>query len=151
MHTQGGAELNGNCICGSVSFEIKGQVPGLYHCYCTLCQKQGGTASNAATIVYLEYFRWISGESEIQKWNKDTGFSSHFCRNCGSPVPNVFKSKYVWVPFGLIENVSPKLKANLWLSSKPDWAIPAVLERNYDSAPEDIEEYIQYLNSGENA
>ena len=151
MHTQGGAELKGNCICGSVSFEIKGQVPGLYHCYCTLCQKQGGTASNAAAIVYLEYFRWISGESEIQKWNKDTGFSSHFCRNCGSPVPNVFKSKYVWVPFGLIENVSPKLKANLWLSSKPDWAIPAVLERNYDSAPEDIEEYIQYLNSGENA
>ena len=139
--------MNGNCICGSVSFEVKGNTPSLYHCYCTLCQKQGGTASNAATIVYLDNFRWVSGESDILKWHKDTGFSSHFCSNCGSPVPNVFKAKYVWIPFGLIENVNPQVKANLWLSSKPDWASPAKLERNYDSAAEDIEEFVQYLNS----
>ena len=141
--------MNGKCICGSVSFEVKEKTPALYHCYCTLCQKQGGTASNAASIVYLDKFRWVSGENNIKKWHKDTGFSSHFCGNCGSPVPNIFKSKYVWIPYGLLENVSPKVKANLWLSSKPDWATTAQLERNYDSAPEDIDEFVQYLNSEE--
>ena len=137
----------GKCICGSVSFEIQGRVPALYHCYCTLCQKQGGAASNAGTIVYSDRFRWTSGENTIQKWHKETGFSSHFCGDCGSPVPNLFKSSYVWVPVGLLENVNPVVKANLWLSSRPDWAVPAKLERNYDSTPDDIEEFIRFLNA----
>jgi len=141
----------GKCICGSVSFEVQGKLPGLYHCYCTLCQKQGGAASNAATIVYSDKFKWISGESNIQKWQKKTGFSAHFCLNCGSPVPNVFKSKYVWIPIGLMENVNPIVKANLWLSSKPAWYVPAEQERNYNSAPEDIAEFIQFLNAVEHA
>ena len=138
----------GKCNCGSVSFEITGSVPALYHCYCTLCQKQGGTASNAGAIVFLEKFTWLSGESNVQKWKKDTGFSSHFCNVCGSPVPNIFKGKYVWVPVGLLENMSSKAVANIWLESRPAWASPTELERNYDSAPDDIEEFVQYLNSG---
>ena len=138
---------NGKCICGSVSFEIDGILPALYQCYCKLCQKQGGGASNAATIVYLKNFQWKTGERKIEKWHKDTGFSSHFCMDCGSPVPNIFMSKYVWIPIGLMENVNPVVKANLWLNSKPDWARPTELERNYDSAPEDITEFIEYLNS----
>ena len=85
----------GKCNCGSVSFEVTGNAPALYHCYCTLCQKQGGTAYNAATIVFSKIFTWLSGEPSVQKWKKDTGFSSHFCNACGSPVPNTFKDKYV--------------------------------------------------------
>lgn len=139
--------MNGSCICGSVSFEIGGDLPGLYHCYCTLCQKQGGGASNAATIVYKENFRWTAGEGKIEKWQKDTGFSSHFCSDCGSPVPNMFKSKYVWIPIGLVANANASVKANLWLSSKPEWATPLDLERNYDSAPDDIVEFIDYLTA----
>ena len=138
----------GKCNCGSVSFEITGSTPALYHCYCTLCQKQGGTASNAGTIVLLEKFTWLSGESSVQKWKKDTGFSSNFCNVCGSPVPNIFKGRYVWVPVGLLENMNSRAVANIWLDSRPAWANPAELERNYDSAPDDIEEFVQYLNSG---
>ncbi len=136
----------GACNCGSVSFEITGSPPSVYHCYCTLCQKQGGTASNAGTIVYIDRFRWVSGESCIEEWRKDTGFSSHFCNVCGSPVPNIFKSQYVWIPVGLVENLNTQAVANIWLGSKPAWAIPVQLERNYDSAPEDLAEFIQYLN-----
>lgn len=143
--------MNGKCNCGSVSFEISGALPALYHCYCTLCQKQGGGASNAATIIYRENFQWKSGERKIEKWQKDTGFSSHFCIDCGSPVPNEFRSKYVWIPFGLMEGVSPVVRANLWLNSKPDWAAPIALERNYDSAPDNIAEFVEYLNSIEHA
>jgi hypothetical protein len=139
----------GKCICGAVAFELQGQLPGMYHCYCTLCQKQGGTASNAGTIVYAENFRWVAGQEKIQKWHKETGFSSHFCADCGSPVPNGFKSVYVWVPVGLMEDVNPTVKANIWLSSKPDWAEPVKLQRNYDGAPEDIAEFVRYLNTTE--
>ncbi len=138
----------GKCNCGSVAFEITESIPSVYHCYCTLCQKQGGTASNAGTIIPLDKFKWITGESSVQKWKKETGFSSNFCDVCGSPVPNIFRSKYVWIPVGLIENINTQAVANLWLSSKPGWADPAKLERNYDFAPEDLEEFVQFLNSG---
>ena len=50
-----------------------------------------------------------------------------------------------------MESVNPVVKANLWLNSKPDWAIPIDLERNYDSAPEDIGDFIQYLNAIDHA
>ena len=138
----------GNCICGAVSFELLGKSPASYHCHCKLCQKQGGTGSNAATIVYSEQFKWRSGEDNIGTWQKDTGFSSHFCLTCGSPAPNVFKSKYVWIPVGLLENPDTKVIANLWLESKPQWATPLKLRRNYDGAAEDIEEFVQFFNSG---
>ena len=139
----------GKCNCSLVSFEIRNNLPGLYHCYCTLCQKQGGTASNAATIVYSENFQWLSGQAVIRKWQKKTGFSSHFCGECGSPVPNIFKDIYVWVPYGLLENINPELKANIWISSKPEWATPTDLERNYDTAPDDLREFVSFLNSTE--
>ena len=141
----------GKCICGVVSFELLKGVPALYHCHCTLCQKQGGAGSNAATIIPLEEFKWLSGEERIIKWHKDTGFSSHFCSSCGSPSPNVFKGRYVWIPIGLFEKVNSKVIANLWLSSKPEWASPNKLERNYDSAPDDIEEFVRFLNSSKYA
>lgn len=142
-----GNKMIGKCNCGAVSFEVSGKLPALYHCYCTLCQKQAGTASNAATIVTSENFKWVSGELSIKKWTKDTGFSSHFCKSCGSPVPNIFKTKYVWIPIGLMGETHSRSVANLWLSSKPSWVTSSVLGRNYDGMPEDISEFIEYLNS----
>ncbi len=138
----------GKCNCEAIAFEITGSVPSVYHCYCTLCQKQGGTASNAGTITYADKFRWLSGESSIQKWKKETGFSSNFCKLCGSPVPNIFKSKYVWVPVGLITGLNTNAVANIWLSSKPTWSEPAQLELNCDTAPDDLEKFVQFLNTG---
>ena len=117
--------MKGRCNCGSVEIEISGQLPSLYKCFCTLCQKQGGAASNAATIVRREALNWISADDQIMRWKKSTGFSSDFCKTCGSPVPNLFRDKYYWVPMGLFDSsLSAAIVAHLHLDNKPAWENP---------------------------
>src|SRR5689334_20055194 len=97
--------ITGQCLCGAVSFEADARGPGLYRCHCSLCRRQSGGASNAATIVPLASFRWLSGEQLIRSWVKSTGFRSDFCSTCGSPVPNRLRDgDHVWVPAGLLES-----------------------------------------------
>ncbi len=143
--------MMGKCNCGSVAFEISGNIPAVYHCYCTLCQKQGGAACSAGTIVEFDRFRWVTDPSCIRKWQKESGFSSHFCSVCGSPAPNIFRSKYVWIPAGLIADMDSQAVANIWLMSKPAWANPVELEWNLDSGPDNLEEFVLFLNSGKQA
>ena len=139
--------MKGICNCGSVSFTVSGVMPGMYQCHCSLCQKQSGTGSNASTIVNLTNFKWDSGEDSITRWKKESGFNSHFCKNCGCPTPSPIGSKYMWVPVGLINNVSAQNVAHLNLSSKSEWDLPSEALRNYQEMPEDLEEFIQFLHS----
>ena len=138
--------VTGKCNCGSVAFELQGKMPAMYKCFCSLCQKQGGVASNASTVVRAENFAWTRGAERITKWKKATGFSSHFCKTCGSPVPNPFRGKYVWVPVGLLESsVNMKVTAYLFLNSKPAWEELAPVEHQFSDGPESAEILVKIL------
>ncbi|SIP90286.1 GFA family protein [Marinobacterium stanieri] len=138
--------LKGECNCGAVQFSIQGPLPGLYQCHCSLCQKQSGTASNAGTLVECEYFRWESGAEFIKQWQKPSGFSSHFCRECGSPVPNRFKD-YMWVPVGLMSGITTPVVAHICVEDTPAWDQPQDTSRSYPGMPDDIDEFLQFLKS----
>ena len=143
--------MKGVCNCGAVSFTVSGTMPRMYQCHCSLCQKQSGTGSNASTIVNIENFKWISGKDLIKQWKKASGFSSHFCKDCGCPTPNPFGSKYMWVPAGLMNDVDSRIEAHLCLSSKSDWDLPNKALRNYQEMPEDLEEFVQFLHFSKSA
>jgi hypothetical protein len=114
--------MKGSCNCGKVSFEISDDIFGLYQCHCKLCQKQSGSTSNTATIVKASGFTWLSGLDCITHWKKDSGFTSHFCRQCGCPVPNELReTHYYWIPMGLVENFDVKVTAHLYCYSKASW------------------------------
>ena len=115
--------MRGRCLCGTVQFEIVGALPALYQCHCSLCRKQSGGASNAATIVDADQLRWLSGEGAVRSWKKATGFRSDFCSTCGSPVPNVLGDKpYYWVPAGLLEEDGAlRVAVHLHMGSKARW------------------------------
>lgn len=115
--------MHGQCLCGEVKFQLTGPRPRLYQCHCTLCRKQGGSASNTATIVPKEEFRWLAGEALIGTWMKDTGFRSHFCTRCGSTVPNPLRdTPYFWVPAGLLEDTGPlEIVTHIYVGSRAPW------------------------------
>ena len=141
--------MKGRCNCGSVEIEISGQLPSLYKCFCTLCQKQGGAASNAATIVRRETLNWISADDQIMRWKKSTGFSSDFCKTCGSPVPNLFRDKYYWVPMGLFDSsLSAAIVAHLYLDNKPAWENPPTVAHEFKQGPDSIEQLVALLENG---
>ena len=129
--------LGGSCLCGRVRFEVTGPFPKLYQCHCSLCRKQGGSVSNTGLIVAADKFRWLSGEDGIGKWQRSTGFRSHFCQRCGSTVPNPLRDTgYIWIPAGALDDAGAlEIGAQLFLGSKSAWDLPRSDGLQFDTAP----------------
>ena len=142
--------MKGSCNCGKVNFEISADITGLYQCHCKLCQKQSGSTSNTATIVKAADFVWNSGIDAISHWQKDSGFTAHFCTQCGSPVPNRLReSNFYWIPMGLVENVNISIVAHLCCNSKASWDNIADSKSDsvsrYNDMPASLDDFIKSL------
>ena len=139
--------MRGSCLCGEVRCEVDGPFPWLYQCHCSLCRKQGGSVSNTGLIVAAHSFRWLAGEPMIGKWQRSTGFRSHFCTHCGAPVPNPLRDTgYVWVPSGLLDDDGPlEIGVQLFVGSRASWARLPPDGQNYETAP-DMKELIALLH-----
>lgn len=128
--------MKGSCLCGSVQFDVTG-VKKLYQCHCSLCRKQGGSASSTGAVVPLENVQWIKGKENIRSWVKETGFRSDFCATCGSLVPNPLRGlNYYWVPAGTLEDGAFEIVANIYLDSKASWGVVAPTGERFATAPE---------------
>jgi len=138
--------MNGKCNCGKVSFEVASTLSSMYKCYCTLCQKQSGTASNAATIVAESDFKWLTGEDAVTVWKKESGFNSHFCSTCGSPVPNPIGKGYVWIPLGLIENLDSTVVVKLFEDDRPRWEAQIEIGAHSVNGVGDVDELFDVLS-----
>ncbi len=136
----------GKCLCGNIEFscQLNDSRMKIYQCHCSLCKRQSGSSSNSATIIRSEYFHWIKNES-IKFWQKDSGFTSHFCGNCGSSVPNVLADVYYWIPVGLLEmKAEVQVVANFCLSTKSSWHEISKSSENFDELP-DFEAILKLL------
>ncbi|MHC0052319.1 GFA family protein [Actibacterium sp. D379-3] len=72
--------LNGSCLCGAVSFTVRGAVPGPSICHCSQCRKQSGHvwASTYAPRDDVE----IRGDVT---WFRASELAERgFCGTCGS-------------------------------------------------------------------
>ncbi|WP_370977936.1 GFA family protein [Agaribacterium sp. ZY112] len=115
--------MKGSCLCGDVKFELNLEEFKIYQCHCNLCRKQTGTASSCGGVVKEENFAWLGGQKSISKWQKESGFTSHFCSNCGSSVPNKFRGKpYYWVPAGALESGRIVTAVNIFVEEKAAWS-----------------------------
>lgn len=85
--------MKGECLCGNVKFETKGEIRNFYQCYCSLCRKATGAAANTVTFVQGTAFRWLSGESDIKSYKKPSGYRNNFCSAGRSLVPNSLKDR----------------------------------------------------------
>ena len=115
--------MRGQCLCGTVAFEVDAASLGLYRCHCSLCRRESGTASSLAALVPRAQFRWLCGQDKVASWQKTTGFRSDFCATCGSPVPHPLRTtSEVWVPAGLFdEPASLQVVADIYMASKASW------------------------------
>lgn len=135
--------MNGQCLCGTIRFELFESSLKLYQCHCSLCRKQCGTASNLATIVDSQKLHWLSGEEHISTFTLKTGFRSNFCRTCGSPVPNLVRElPYYWIPAGLLEdNADLEVVVHVYVGSKAPWEVIPSGINQYETIPEFQEFY----------
>ena len=130
--------MKGICLCGTVEFELSGEIPDLYQCHCSLCRKVSGSSANAAFRIDAAQLQWIDGTGRICEYVTETGYKPHFCGNCGSPVPNLTgDGRAYWIPVGLLEDSGElKLAAHLYVASRASWDVIAAAGEHFDEMPE---------------
>jgi hypothetical protein len=127
----------GRCLCGAVSFALAGRLPPVGMCHCSKCRRVSGVGSNAVLAVRRERFAWLSGEDEIQTFALPSGWSTAFCRQCGSPAPQPTPDgARMWVPAGGLDG-DPDLSVSghIHVASKPRWAVIGDDAPQFDEAP----------------
>ncbi len=143
--------IKGSCLCGSVEYEVEDISNNIYQCHCSMCRKQGGSASNTGTVIPFNQLKWMKGKAYIKSWTKNTGFRSDFCSNCGSLVPNPLRGlDYYWIPVGTLEDANFDIVANLYTDSKASWGVVSPTGKKFKSMPE-LEEFISLLSSNGHA
>lgn len=130
--------MKGSCLCGEVAFELGGEIPQHYQCHCSLCRKVSGSSANAAMIVACDQLEWLRGTGSIAEFVSETGFKSHFCKRCGSPLPNITRNGNAWwVPVGLLDDDARlSLGAHLYTASRAQWDRIEKSVRHFDQMPD---------------
>jgi hypothetical protein len=78
--------LRGSCLCGKVSYEIRGAPIGMYHCHCGVCRKASGASLATNLIVSAQDFVIASGRDDLSAFESSPRKQRWFCSGCGSPI-----------------------------------------------------------------
>ena len=126
--------VNGTCLCTSVCFEATLPPITFRYCHCTSCRKATSSAHAANLFFALDRFRWITGESLVERFVDQAvnpGYMRWFCRKCGSAVPRLSRSRqYYQVPAGLLDDDPlEKPERSIYWDDRAPWLI------NIDAIP----------------
>jgi hypothetical protein len=120
--------IRGSCLCGGVKFEITRAVGPFELCHCSRCRKASGSAFVAGLGVKRADFRLVQGEDLIETFEaplreSPPPYRTHFCRRCGSPVPDSSgDTPWLEVPAGLFDD-DPQLRPDkhIFVDVKSPW------------------------------
>lgn len=76
----------GSCLCGTVQYEVRGEIGAAIYCHCSRCRKANATAFATNAPVAAADLVIIEGESALKAFNSSPGVHRFFCSNCGSPI-----------------------------------------------------------------
>ena len=95
----------GSCLCGAVSFEVAGPLPGPDACHCTRCRKVSGhylvstdVPKASVTVRGQERITWYASSEKVRRG---------FCGTCGTPLSFAYvDSKRIDVSVGSLDDPS---------------------------------------------
>jgi hypothetical protein len=114
--------MNGSCLCGNVSYEIKGPIHNARYCHCANCRKFSGTAYAAWGLVQTAQLAIAPSEAGVTKYDSGGGLRV-FCATCGSPLwyEPASLPQYRGIPLGAIDGDVPAPAMHVWTKSKAPW------------------------------
>jgi hypothetical protein len=127
----------GGCLCGAIRYGLRERLPQVGMCHCSKCRKVSGVGSNAVLAVRHERFAWLAGEDARQTFALPSGWSTSFCRHCGSPAPQpTAQGDRMWVPAGGLDGDPPlTVSGHIHVASKPGWVVIGDDAPQFDEAP----------------
>ena len=81
-------KVDGNCLCGHITYQAEVDPEKVYVCHCTDCQTHAGTAFSVAIGVVDEQFDLTGGELKFYEKIADSGTvrALAFCPECGTRI-----------------------------------------------------------------
>ncbi len=114
----------GSCLCGSIRYEITGELGDFGYCHCTSCRKASGTAHAANSPVDRANFRLVGGTETLREYESSPGKFRVFCTSCGSPIFACLASSpdVIRVRLGSLDTPFTKQpKAHTFIGDKAPW------------------------------
>jgi hypothetical protein len=135
---EGGAMLNGRCLCASVSYDINGPLDEVRNCHCSMCRKAHGTAFRFRASVRCRDLRRTAGEKLITWYESSPGTERGFCSRCGSPLLSRFSKspELCGLPLGRLDTDPGMRQAmHIFVGSKAYWFEIADSLPRYEAGP----------------
>jgi hypothetical protein len=114
----------GQCLCGTVRFEVTGPFTSMLNCHCSMCRKHHGAPFATFVSAPKSAFRWLAGEESIVDYTSpESGGTRSFCGMCGSVTPRAIEQMdLVMCPAGNLDGeLGIKPQAHLFAASKAPW------------------------------
>ena len=114
----------GSCLCGSIRYEVAGELGDFGYCHCTSCRKASGSAHAANSPVARRSFRLIRGDDVIREYESSPGKFRSFCSKCGSPIFAYLarSSDVIRIRLGSLDtSFDGRPKAHTFLGDKAEW------------------------------
>lgn len=111
----------GSCLCGKVSFQIKGQLGDSDACHCSQCRKQSG--HYWASVDVRKQDLGLSGEEHLSWYQSSEKVRRGFCSTCGSFLfwDPIFKDR-IGVAMGALDSpTGTKLSMHIFTADKGDY------------------------------
>jgi len=115
--------IKGSCMCGEVTYAIRGEVGEITHCHCTTCRKAHGSAFSSVAAVQIDDFEFTSGKDLIKCYQSSPDKVRCFCSNCGSHIyAHKEGQKHYILRLGTLDD-DPKVRPtnHIWISLKAPW------------------------------
>lgn len=129
----------GHCLCGAVSYTIKGEPARMAQCHCKDCQRASGTGHMSLAFFKADDVE-IQGQTASYAATADSGNvnTRHFCPACGSRIfgENSARPGVVGIAVGCVDEhdwFAPQ--AIVYAGSRPGWDATSEDIPNFETMP----------------
>ncbi|MGQ8367193.1 GFA family protein [Glaciecola sp. 1036] len=128
--------ITGECFCGSIKYQIKGNLKDARSCHCSRCRKAFSAQASAYAVVNPDEFTWLQGKELLTSYQSMEDFGLQFCSKCGSTLCGTYKNKVHGVTLGCV-NGDPNIEIgyHIFVGSKATWEIIPEGVVAYDEGP----------------
>lgn len=119
--------LTGQCLCGSIRYELENPPAVTGVCHCKNCQRQAGSAFSTLAGVPRTEFKLTSGTPKLyQDTDTESGnaVERFFCADCGSPIYSALGGNpdMLYLKTGTLDDTGDfKPQFHAWCDSKQRW------------------------------
>ena len=115
----------GQCLCGSIKYEVDEIEPRMGHCHCSMCRKFHGSAFATLGEAKIDKFRWIEGEELLESYKAGNGTVRRFCKVCGSSITFAASDdtgELIEFALGTLDSeITLRPDAHIYVGSKASW------------------------------